>query len=327
MKEIFENVFGEENIESVDDNKLLIHWKELTIKNEVNETHKIYDFFALVEVNQINNIDIRFYRSTFTKKELLNGYLHSHCRKLTSIAPIIFSHACFGQGPLNELVHTKVPKDEENKKSFFYQIALNLKNFVQTESLEGGPYVRMSLLKGDATQTLISRSTNEDIIKETLPNDMIMSFKNLLLSKILTIIKKKPHLIYFNDKINYDKTNCVISNELLFNNYLDEKTFIELYNSNVLVKGYYSNALHYYKDTLDINIVNEIINTNKDNFIVFKDKVYGFKVLEKEGELEILEGSYVIYPPLFNKIFYIINNYIYTYGTKMQFKKTQRISV
>ena len=126
---------------------LIIHYPTLTIRNSAGQSHNITDFFVKFTfcTNDGLYLDNPSYtRSSFTEEDILSGgslYIHSH---LNSNQPCRWSaNFCYGATILGSTLHEFGLKLDLKKFSTFL---INLEDTLKWESLEGGPYYRISSL-------------------------------------------------------------------------------------------------------------------------------------------------------------------------------------
>lgn len=133
------DVFGEDNVD-IQSNNILIHWDKITITNENENTHDIFDLYARIGVSVSGcYMSVELIRSTFTNDEAIAGYVHSHVMR--SDERVEFDTPCFGKGPIrNTITSITQGYDEDLWRLFFVE----LDRFVRVESLIGVPYIRMS---------------------------------------------------------------------------------------------------------------------------------------------------------------------------------------
>lgn len=312
--EIFQKVFGKDNCTLTFD-LITIHLDEVNVKNEVGNEHTIYDVF--IEVDFSDNLDVvpvRMTRTTFTEDEIREGYLHSHVPQMTN--ELDWFKFCLGYGPLSILVKQWNSVKEEDKESYFYEFALNLKNAIQTESIEGTPYIQMY------------RLVNNNVI--TFDNDYLSTYFNktsakhsayvsLLEPLIIETIIDKPYLISLTDTINCNETNCAVSNELIFNKRLTKKQVEKLIEKLLLFQADYHNVLYIKTNYSNTKNIDNWIERNKYFTVNFKKNQYKLKVIKG---IEDAQPSYVIDPMYFNTTMLKLNSLINVlqYGDRKRFK-------
>ena len=153
----FIDYYGEENIdvqpygiEEKDGIYIYIRWSHVTISNEYDEQHTIYDLFGRVKINNklLLREKIKLTRTTYTEKEWDADYSHSHLAGIN----LGFKEPCFGSGPIiSTMSHLMVEFNVNIWKLLCYE----LDKYVRVESVEGVPYRRLTSIDS----TLYSEST------------------------------------------------------------------------------------------------------------------------------------------------------------------------
>lgn len=122
-----------------------IYFKESTLTNERGDKHTIYDSYLLLALLPHCTVyDISFLRGKLTPQEIEIRYYHSHVR-IDSIGE--FARCCFGSSPLHDsFMKLKSKPDLEKDTVFIKMFLMQLEQFMEIESIDGGPYVLMSRL-------------------------------------------------------------------------------------------------------------------------------------------------------------------------------------
>jgi hypothetical protein len=125
--------------------RVAIYFKESTLTNERGAKHTIYDSYLLLALTPHCTVyDISFLRGKLTPKEIEIKYYHSHVH-ISSIGE--FGQCCFGSSPLHEsFVKLKSKPDLEKDTVFIKMFLMQLEQFMEIESIDGGPYVLISRL-------------------------------------------------------------------------------------------------------------------------------------------------------------------------------------
>lgn len=178
-----EEIFGEGNIDVQIDNNLIstykdtdylaseydsfihtfatiyIYFSEKTVVNENNDRHKIYDGYIrfTIEPNMTLYSNPAFTRSSLTIRELKARYIFSHCpsmslaalKSLSNSGSATFLSCCFGTGPIRTSMSRLYQDSTETNWKIFFN---DLNNYFEVESLEGGPYIRMSSVTNPTSQ-------------------------------------------------------------------------------------------------------------------------------------------------------------------------------
>ena len=138
---------------------IYIYFSEKTVVNENNDRHKIYDGYIKINISPrmtLNSGPI-FTRSSLTIRELKAKYIFSHCPSM-SLSTLInlsnsggtpFLSCCFGTGP----IRTSMSRLSQDSSETNWKLFLNdLNNYFEVESIEGGPYIRMSSVTNPTPQ-------------------------------------------------------------------------------------------------------------------------------------------------------------------------------
>lgn len=177
--EIFNNHFGEENVDTnipkFEDlrnqgilntssmlNRLVSHYSsvdiivkfpEVTITNEKGNSLFVKNLFAkqtlLIRYNAqredstcVLSNAFTLSRSHFYKSHILADYMHSHCNGLPLLSTDSpWLSCCLGSGPIRQTISTLCTEYDLNVWQLY---CFELESYVQTESLAGGPWRRMS---------------------------------------------------------------------------------------------------------------------------------------------------------------------------------------
>ena len=165
---------------------IFIHWPEVTVSNEKDESINIQDLFCRVPLfykglSFRDSECISFMRTTYPKSQWDAGYIHSHTQSLDSHF-LKFRHVCLGTGPIRNTVNTLQmnPTDESAAALFFWE----LDKVTQVESLRGVPYFRLSSINTRNEYVEVdsipkdSWSVNRVLGKQSFYRDFIISFLN-----------------------------------------------------------------------------------------------------------------------------------------------------
>ena len=125
---------------------IIIHFPEIKITNSLEHEHVIKDIFVKFNISCIDERDddskyiIHFFgaRTTLSLKEFISTYGHSH---LPNHSLCTFNGFCLGSSDFGTLIQTvQFDPTPEN----WYLLFFSVENYLNWESLEGGPYRRMS---------------------------------------------------------------------------------------------------------------------------------------------------------------------------------------
>lgn len=148
--------------------RCIIWYPEITVTNEREDSITIKDLYVYFDISPDNCISsIYMRRGTMTTTEVAYRYVHSHCPSLSftieKTRPTMnMMSCCLGRSPLNHtlirLLNSK--EDMDIWKLFFMEID----RYAHTESLSGGPYVKMSYLTNSTPFRRLSHVVRQDIL-------------------------------------------------------------------------------------------------------------------------------------------------------------------
>jgi len=140
---------------------VLIHYPEVIITNSKGYTHKIKDLFVVLMFYAGRLEDIKGFRTTFSSKEFVSGYMHSHL-------PVGDIHRvnsfCKGSSEFNDIVIKF--KNHEVTELTFKHLLFSINSFIKWESLEGGPYIKIvGILYQNVNEDEEDEEDEEDVYK------------------------------------------------------------------------------------------------------------------------------------------------------------------
>jgi hypothetical protein len=112
------------------------------ITNEYNRSTTIKDVYIKLNIDYSGKLINSFYinRATYTIKEYTSCYVHSHAPRLDKSNPTIFRTMCLGSGPIIRTINNLI---NNFNKDFWQLFCFELHKYLQTESISGGPYIRL----------------------------------------------------------------------------------------------------------------------------------------------------------------------------------------
>lgn len=119
---------------------ITIYYPKITLTNELNRQHTIYDVYLRILFPM--GI-IKLGRTTFTKEEIDVGYVHSHVRAR------VFDYLqdfCTGENetPINKILRKIVRGDYNDFETLIQSFIVETERMIKVESLTGGPFIRFS---------------------------------------------------------------------------------------------------------------------------------------------------------------------------------------
>ena len=286
--------------------QILIYFPEFTIKNSSGDTHKILDLYVVLKPVLCSNgpnfgNSIYGFRTTLTDKEYSSGYIHSHIISTDvyfehfSLNDYAYKSFCLGSSEVIDIMQI-LNNSSSFDKNMFELLLLTLDTYVKWESLEGGPYIRMSTIDFDRSGSshifvptqhkedaiyLIERSINvrknweyvhnNGTIKVVYSDDFVNSLKKLFMDNNYTHLfcTKKGDRYYYLSDSGYNIPR-VLSKYILFRGtekYLKIKnTLVRNMKSNINIE-----ALEIHPTLLDI-IENDISKKITKKYIEYYAK-------------------------------------------------------
>lgn len=121
---------------------IYVWWDKVTVTNENNRSIDIQDLYAKVTVQfdgriPLENEGFLLNRTTYSKKQFLSDYMHSHIQRIPIDDFSKFMSPCLGHGPIVNTILTLKNKYDETIWMLFCQ---ELSMYVTVESLKGVPW-------------------------------------------------------------------------------------------------------------------------------------------------------------------------------------------
>lgn len=139
------NTPGNIDILEVFNLQITIYYPKVTVTNEYNESIDIYDTYVRFYINCYGNFmdygGITMNRTTYTENQWNSKYIHSHARPLGRDNIEEFKPCCLGTGPINNTIGYLSRNNNEDHWRLF---CIELDNYIRTESVSGGPYIKMN---------------------------------------------------------------------------------------------------------------------------------------------------------------------------------------
>jgi|SRR6187402_237590 len=170
----------------------IIHYPIINIKNRNNLKHVIRDLYVKITF-PLNNpnaiIDLDGVRATISKNEYSNGYAHSHLPRSSFYH---FNNFCVGSSEMGCCIQSEFIT---TNKASIYQFLFLLQSYLEYESIEGVPYIRLETCR-DTTD--IPKIKVEDYILDRLkevklPIKLNKHLKITNIEEIELLLAKKCH--------------------------------------------------------------------------------------------------------------------------------------
>lgn len=260
---------------------ILIKFPEVVVTNEFNESTTIYDTFIKINVSRLGILLGQFTlnRGTYTKLQIESRYKHSHASTIGNLKD--FAICCLGSGPIRD---TCMFLNRTFSSDMWKLWCLEIQKYLETESIAGGPYIRLESIRRRNNQVKGLDNTiykSENILTQTTCGELLKSFFNYFIS-----LRK----IKFNYAggwgigMPWDKFVLFVSNEFIkwCNNNpsevrgLDYKTLIR---REILIKVIlYNGTLMTYKESAPIQI------SEGETLFKFKGTPVKLKIIKENEE-------------------------------------------
>lgn len=235
--------------------EILIYFPEITITNEHDRSAVLKDLYAKIIIDKNGRISSRHIylnRSTYTIKEFLSDYMHSHCPGIPKITMedgyLKFGKMCLGYGPINETLESLSRAFDEDRWNLF---CWELDKVIRVESLVGVPYRKLENV-GNGTENRIRIYEAPDMNF----NRKIPLQENYIASFIEYAIKSnKLKFVYaFNSYtlgMSYKDYIVTISNLFIswYNNLPEEDKAVIYVPAIIKKKAFIVTSFNIYKDT------------------------------------------------------------------------------
>lgn len=122
---------------------ILVWFPTITVKNEYHDSIDIQDVYIKVSISVTGAMEGHFgiNRATYPFSQFRSDFLHSHAPGINKSYPEEFLKMCLGKGPIADTVANLQAEYDEDLWQLF---CCELDDYLQVESIEGGPYRRMS---------------------------------------------------------------------------------------------------------------------------------------------------------------------------------------
>ena len=262
---------------------IVVHFPKITIRNEKGQEHTIYDLFSQTSFNGRGQFvkGPLFKRASYTNAELLANYMHSHVPGIGD--PSEWNKCCLGGGPINTTI-TALRLEPTWENWLLYTV--QLEQFVQVESLSGGPYRRMESTFLDSRAEVPSYDfvclSRDNPLNMRIPIKDFKEFISYLFENLSTYGIRMSDTKYPSWNMNVLETTITLSKAFRdwYNAGHTELTFQDLCNRGILVPCIVEG------DTVVSESSQADHNSDKigEAVIVFKGRFYTVNVIPEELE-------------------------------------------
>lgn len=299
---------------------ILIRFPEITIKNSRLESHIIKDLVLCLPLVCKRNLlpaTLRGVRLTVTPAELKKRYQHSHISTGKFPSSVIHdlqtAPFCLGEGNIAFLLG-KFISITTFERRIFERLLMEIESFVAWESLEGGPYINMEMVK-KALSTSIRPTSCEPLLEgnfeEVIDDAVQLLCKNPTYRNLLVFYKE-------DGKFRISPTESL---EKSIHDWIKSR-YPTFYENNLIavVEGGYvpkRRLEDFYNPTLDPETEQEIKNYQKYQKIVYLgNEELVFQVVDeskKNQSAEKIEYKIKLNSNIYDKIRKFAENFISYY--------------
>lgn len=265
---------------------IIIHFAEVEIKNEYNQSTIAKDLWVRVELTYIGTIkNFYLFRSTYSENHIEHNYMHSHVPSANFNLVNVPYEFCKGRGPINKTMFSLKEDKKSEDADLWGLFCLELDMCIHTESVKGVPYKYIKDLQIPINSTKYTDTTRYH---------SALYLKDFSLKPLIEKIICSNKLKFCYSQNTFDLSLSFADRCLLYT-----EIFIDWVNSN---KEFHDNKLTI-KSLLERGIIAEIIY-NKGNILFIRSNgpknvaldVVGKKVLTFKGKdivfkIEDIKGS------------------------------------
>lgn len=303
---------------------VLLHFPEVEIRNEDNQSHTIRDlvlgfriYDSLEDPQDLMIGELSGNRYTYTAEEYRVNYRHSHLptRSPNNSSCNTFVDACVGNGDLGSFLnHMDAYTPEYLNYERFLSFLLNIQSFAEWESKEGGPYIHFSDVERESRR--LSSSSTPYLWSTTVLLQACDDINNRIRGEDMSELSF--HLIEDRISVKPDQKFHDVMVRLLTDT--QETRYRSLIHA-----GYDFNGMRIkvrWPAENNLNVSDSEINNLRDRsgrlpYVIIREKILEFSVINKEEEEAFSFEGFQIIEELQNLI---INNFNETIA-KEEFRK------
>lgn len=273
---------------------IMVYFPSVTITNEYGASTTVKDLYMKVIIGGMGNtIELEGNRSTYTTKQLLVGYRHSHLNTLDRFHPSIFGHFCTGSGPINGIMNNlRIKYDEMDWRLYCYE----LNRLVSVESIAGTPYVRLESMSDNNARSICTDRFNFVNLRTTEGKKFLLYF---LKNKLVEI---KFNYIDGHYDLNVDFVKFVLDITRCYKEYTVNNPIV-LYVSSDLIPVLIINNKFYYKESDSRRQLSSFIDAHQ-NQTLFQFKGEDVKLIIEDATIETADNEVLIVSPQLVDIIY-----------------------
>lgn len=293
------NAFGINNRSATN---IIVYYPEITLTNEYKEEHTIYDVYIKIQLREHRITNFTINRSTYSKTEILSGYIHSHTahRNIRTYSSDFreYTDMCLGTGPIRTTLDTL--RNIDCPIEMIGLFCQELDNYLKVESLAGGPYIKMSVLKTQQSYKPIYTTTEDNCYIK--PNTAKQCALAIIKAGFLTFSNRNGTLVISNPYIELlQKVSEIVKN-------LDITEYSNFYARNKVQCIFSGMECKILKENTE-NINWDALKNKK--VLVFKGKTILLKILDTQEQDDYVT---ILKPEIVESLLYYVTLYLNTYG-------------
>jgi hypothetical protein len=297
---------------------ILVYFPKVRVTNEYDHFVDISKFFAKISLTTDGRLkdSPRFNRSEYTQAQILSSYMHSHLNGIDFYNLSTFRYGCLGTGPIVQTCNNLKREFNENLWELF---CFELKNYVETESVAGTPYMHLERIGNSEGGVPLHDFCviNKVLNCRLLNSEDRRDFLEYLLNK--KVLKFNYYNSSFGIGMSYSQYMLCISNvfiEWYNKQYNDKKisfSFSRLKDEGFIYEGYISeNKIIIPDNRRSINNYKQYIGIK---ICTFKGKDYTFNITnikeESKNTLYFINDKFALW--ILTSILKVLN---FRYGRK-----------
>lgn len=315
--------------------QITIYYPEVTITNEYNESIDIYDTYVRFYINYYGNFigyeGITMNRTTYTENQWNSKYIHSHARSLDRDSIGRFMPCCLGTGPINNTIEYLLRNNDEDHWGLF---CIELDNYIRTESVSGGPYIKMSSVNS-FTRGLSDIFEKNEFVYVNKRGDMFLLIPGCLDANLhLTYLKEFIKYILNSKKLKFKYVNNSYTIGMSYTEFMltISDLFIDWVNKNngtlfnTDLSSLLDNSVLHKRIIRNNTIYPKIYSTSHNNIegspvLDFKGETKYLKIIKNDDnqDLLILDGRIAM--QILTCILNVLN---YKYGKSVEESQTDK---
>jgi hypothetical protein len=302
-------ILGHSGIGRID---LIIHYPRIDITNSNKASHVMYDTFIKVNLNYSCTMEnqFRYKRSTFSSIEYSHNYAHSHVSRdyikyIKEYNRIEWITSCLGDHSINGVIaniNTSSILSIYDYMIFFDQ----LDSYLAWESIEGGPYINMNVLKNSVMSVQYNGGHSVTELA-TIKPQLLEIIERIMDNYVSIKICSDKHKILYRDLVvDIDNFETELVKEYLKAGYAPPNYLLCYRYKNGLKSEYYTGKL-----------IHSEVNTKNIKILEFKGQPVYLRIKESAEEDKVVDDI-VFLPEILNNFLSALKINLNKINTKLK---------